>query len=745
MIKVQQIHENDLESVCILASECFADDSFYRKLSENRNKRIEKLKAIFRISIRICMEHGYAYGIIEEGIFVSFALWFNYDELKRFYPDKYNHIFIGDKLSRKINKSLSKETKEIDALINNSTEYLYLLAIGVKNEYRGKGYASKMVMIMKEAFPHFNLFSDISNDSSINIYKKLGFDVVRESEGCTFVRYRSTQRETEPTKDEQSNIWLAIPLNQNTDDLGINVIVEETGLLKYVQVTDDTDLYFSLSLYEQSEVRLIQISFCSLAKYQRYINVTLFDEIKFELNGKTVVAYVTKKQSFPGLKGYTLKSEPYVHKREWDIIPDVYTSIPIQYTCPKKLNASNEESFLVSRILKSLDFRTTYEAGIPIKSLDNRKFKYRIKRFYLGRIQIQILEEKSVLFDGQENGNIPNGSPIEVELIASVDTETKCGVVHLVSLSCGLLITHYLDSVSRNQINVVSEGTNINMFNYLQNKFGIEAKGTPKNFLTITDDRENIKDDLLASMLFCETLYEDGIAIGKVIDKDITRILSDNNGNAQYNYATVYTYKNILIQMSKSFQGGLYERIVMETITLFYIELILFEVSAIEIANDSIIGFLGSIDKHQPKDVLKNINNILSEHVKSIDFWNIQMNYPSSKKSIDDIRKDFNIDEERAVFQRNKEELLMIYDTRSDIVDKSEAKLISFIAAIFTIISISSLLINPQGQSQWLLIKIIGLILAASLIAISAYRWYLHKNIFYKETYIRRFINRRRK
>ena len=40
--------------------------------------------------------------------------------------------------------------------------------------------------------------------------------------------------------------------------------------------------------------------------------------------------------------------------------------------------------------------------------------------------------------------------------------------------------------------------------------------------------------------------------------------------------------------------------------------------------------------------------------------------------TLEHIRKNFEIDNERAVFERNKNELLLIYDMRSNIIDKKK-------------------------------------------------------------------------
>lgn len=224
-----------------------------------------------------------------------------------------------------------------------------------------------------------------------------------------------------------------------------------------------------------------------------------------------------------------------------------------------------------------------------------------------------------------------------------------------------------------------------------------------------------MRQDLLASTLFCETVYEDGEALGRVIDKEIIDILSNKNGLSQYNYAAAYSYKNMMIQLSDGLRSSLYERVKKESITLFYIELLLFEESAMGIANDKIVSFLSEIDKYTPRKTLMKINNIMTEHVRTIDFWNIQVNYPSSQKSLDELTKSFNMDEMRAIFQRNKKELLMIYDIRSDIVNKGESSLMSSILMILTVVSVLNYMLNPDNHLS-IILTIVGVLIFIILI-----------------------------
>lgn len=733
---LSKISKEDIYNVAVLAGECFIDDSFYLELSKKREERKEKIINIFKRSIEICLDYGIAFGYKENDDFVAFILAFNYTNLLSYHKDEFWHIFDGSIGEKSFENKLKSEFYNINNhIIGDSKEYIYILAVAVKDEYRQKGIASKLIDIIRTAYPQYNLFTDLSNHRSWPLYERLGFKRLGEEAGCILTRYISKQDETEI---DCNNLKLAIPINFDTEKVFGKHISGKTTKLKHSESVKGEFPFFTQSLFESVQARIIDINYEDLLKYQRHINVLNFIEIKCkdESSEDIFLIYMSNNDRSKGLILQSC-SEKYLEDKaiEWGIIPDCFISIPILYNSEKELiDSSKDDNYLINRLMTALKFRTDYEAGIPLKNMDGRGFKGRIKRYYLGNVKIQIQGERNIVFNGVEKEAENICEPVNVALLASIDKNTQSGVLHIVSMSCGLLISQLLDSISRNQVSIfIDEGnteTTDNFYSYLANRYKIYKKGSAKAFLTIPKTKKSVPNDLLASLLFCETFYDDGELLGKVVDKEITELLSDDQGNAQYNYASVYTYSNILLQMSESLSGSLTTRVTKESITLFYIELLLFEEAAINIANDEIIKFLTNLDEYSPKAVLKSINIIVSEHVKSMDFWDIQMNYPSSKKSIDDIRKAFKIENLRGIIKRNLEQLLMIYDTRSDIIDKTESSILTTIGAVLTILSVLGLLMDP---SQWKSLGVAALIVGLFIML---------KNILFKKALKRKGINK---
>ena len=692
---IKPIKIADIDIVAQVAAECFADDHFYASLHSDREQRKELLKKLFIESIHICILHGHAYFYESKGECIAFALWFNYNRLKKLDIKAFNHIFTST--DNHLEGKLKEELHSIENILNGSREYFYLLAIGVTPSHRRQGIATTLVRKMLDTYPQYNLFADVSNQRSLKIYEQLGFEILEKSGSCTFIRLLSQQKDY--CIPEDNNIYLAIPNTCSAESFFNKKVKSQPITLPYMEVIETGCPFFRQSLYQSCPARLIKISYIELLRYQRFINILNFQEIELTIDNTSCLVYVYSGHDERNIiYNNEIHHSLYCKQCEWSIVPDVYISVPILYNNIDKLiqTHNQHDEFTINRVLTSLDFRTTYEAGIPVKDLDSRCFKYRIHRFYLGKVTVQIQSEDQISFNGLAN-KINIGTPVEIGLIISVDEMTQCGVLHLISLSCGLPITQLLDSVSRNQINIIkATSQSENFYQYIKNEFDLEKKGTAKSFITIPQKREEIGNDLLASMLFCETLYEDNESIGKVADKEIVQKLVSPTGIAQYNYACVFAHTNIVMQISDTLQGSVTERIIKESITLFYIELILFEEAAIYIADDRIVNFLTQLDQYSPNQVLKNINLIISNHVRTIEFWDIQMNYPSSKKSVDDIRRAFKIRKEQEKIECNKAQLLTIHQIRSAIVDRTEASIVSAAGIILTVISVIDIITDTS-------------------------------------------------
>lgn len=95
-------------------------------------------------------------------------------------------------------------------------------------------------------------------------------------------------------------------------------------------------------------------------------------------------------------------------------------------------------------------------------------------------------------------------------------------------------------------------------------------------------------------------------------------------------------------------------------------------------------------------------------------FWDIQMNYPSSRKSVEEIRSAFEIGKLREDVSKKKDMLLNICTIRDTILDETEGYFISIIGIIVAAFSCVDLIHSAHIR------QIIGfvLILVSILIAL---------------------------
>lgn len=390
------------------------------------------------------------------------------------------------------------------------------------------------------------------------------------------------------------------------------------------------------------------------------------------------------------LLNQTLMDMIKVRSTEWSLIPDVFVSIPVQYMDKEKLMSSCADDVAES-LLVDMDFRTHYEAGVPStldKVDDLASFKKRIRRFYLGKVKIQIFSE--ITANNYANVGDAIGPGAFVDIYISVDTESNCAVLTWYSLSSPFLVSHLFDNVIRNQIMIVGADSCVNFYDYIKAKFGLIKRGTPKIFSVFPCDKKKLTKSQLASLLVGETIYPEGENFGEIIDEDILSIVQSDYGMGQYDRAFVCAYSNAVLQFSEDFSGSISERLCEESITLFYIELILFEEAAIHIADREIINLFTSGDTAEPIEFLSKVAAIYDGYSRTIDFWDIKVNYPTSQKSIAMLRRSFRIKDQLDEMKRNQEQLQTVFDTKCDIIDRKDSKRMDTSLAIISILAIFS-------------------------------------------------------
>ena len=672
---------DDLEDVLDLFCVCFADDTYYAALFADVSDRRAAMRASFRDGISFCLDGASSIGVREGGRLIGFALVFDYGQVRTQRRDVFNHLF-----GIREGEPLPYEDSLHRVIAGLPGKTAYLLSLAAAPDVRGRGLAACMLDRLLARYADCNLVSDVSNGSSLGLYEKRGFRVEPLAEDYFFVLHR--RNESAGSVDFTGEIRLLVPDCAVLDRAGARYqVLQEDRLLGGFRRdrSGGTDCFVR---QEDGLCTGVLVSLCyeDLLRYQRLINLSQAAE---HLRGDVLFYENLVGYREPPLFNPTLSEMIQCRGTEWSLIPDVFVSLPVQYLDPAKLPA--EAGAEADPLLKNLDFRTHYEAGVPsmLDSVDElAQLKKRIRRYSLGKVRIQISDEMTA--GNYQSIGAPIGPAALADLYLSVDTASNCGVLTWYALSCPFLVSHLFDNVIRNQILVEAQGQLLNFYEYIKAEYDLIKRGTPKIFSIFPCSKSRLTDSQLASLLFCETIYPDGEVFGSIIDEDLLAITGSETGMGQYDRAFVCAYTNAIFQFSECFAGSVPDRLCEASITLFYVELILFEEAAIQIADRAIINLFTYRDSDDPVDFLAKVDAIYDDYTKTIDFWDTKVNYPSSQKSIDMLRKAFRIRGQLEEMKRNQEQLQITFQTKSDMVDRIEAKRMNTSLAILSVLAVFS-------------------------------------------------------
>ena len=681
----QKLTVRDQKEVVTLFCRCFSDDPYYSSLLSQKGASGTSLEALAATSIQYCLQQGICFGLTEKERLIAFILCFDYRSSKSNDPQAFHRIFSAGPDTG----PLPYQGPLHDHLSSLPGEIVYCLSVASDPAFRRQGMASFLVDHVLRSFPGHYFVSDVSNPSSLEIYRRRCFSVQNLDTDYYLVIH--APQDPLCTFSVQDTVRIAVPSVRFLEEqkipfraTGGKVLLEDVRHETSFSVES-----FVPAPHELSAGLIVELCYPAYLEYQRAINVSHYEERTI---GDTAYYVQLFAYRSPPLYNDTLRKMLPTRRVEWSLIPDLYVSVPVWYDSVQNISRyTTEPSGKASALLEYLRFRTYYEAGIPTDQHhidDLTSFKQRIRRFYLGKLWLQIALEPSP--DRFDCADEPIGSPAMIDLYLSVDVQSHCGVLTWYSLSAPFLLSHLMDNVVSNRLTVVEEGRSVNFFSYINDRFGLTKRGTAKIFAVLPAEKTVLKENQMASLLASETIYPDGENFGKITAPEILSCIRSENGMGQYDRAFVYAYTNVVLQFSPGLQASLTDRICEESITLFYIELILLEEAAIGIADQDIAQLFSSDLLEKPTSFLKRVDTIFDEYSKTIAFWDIQVNYPTSQMSIDMLRTAFGTHKQLEFMQRNQQQLQLSFSTKCDYIDRNESNHMNTSLSIISFLAVFS-------------------------------------------------------
>ena len=602
-------------------------------------------------------------GIFTGGGLTAFARAFEYTELKR--------------NGRKWLNPGDKEWRQIETLGTNVVVIPLLV---------GKEKVGRLVELLREQYRDSHLLFRISGEQSEKFQEDLAvvseknlkshrYDAAGEN---VWLFHFAPQIRMEDTYFEEE-ILLILPGQEVLLEMGIEeaevTMVELTG---YEIVQSEKGSAFFRKPGAACEGVLLQCDYEQLLRYQRFINLTDYEEHFEQTDRGKALIYSEKYQSDSSLLWNDLLREMVkTRKAEWSIVPDSYIMYPVTYKDHDRLlECACYDNQEISNYMHYMDIRLQCETGVPFgkDGIDlMERYKNRLERIPLGRLRVRITLE--MILDILDHEDQPVGCDAEVEAVLSIDRSSHIGVLTLVSLSTPFLLSHFLDNIVRNQLMVIEEnGEAVNLYAYMQEKWGLNASGTPKSYEMIPKEKNCLNKKQLGAVLLSETIYEEGEDFGEFTDAEILKLTNSETGMGQYSRAFVVAHTNVLLDFEKDLRGTIQARMYNAAFTCFYVELLMFEEAALTCFNKELIDLMAEVMRIEPTEFLTSARTITNRYLNTVDFWNVSVNYPSSQKSLQMIRKSFLIDDLREKMEYNQKQVGNIFNINREIVDRQEAK-----------------------------------------------------------------------
>lgn len=661
-------------------------------------------------------EYGFVCTSDDNYIICLNAKKFNLDELK-------NGI---------LNCDIAYLKKTIEQVYPNT--FYFITNIKYEDWFK-KGSVVKMIL---ESFPCFNLVClnyeekereelESDNDSRrykyhSNVYETEEFKhdcvlLFKNRSGHEFLQISRYPDLVEAYDDNRNKfIPLILPLSSNLVDLEY----DEIELYGFKESTKSSS-YFISSFGDTVKCKLYkEVPFDIFFKLEQHIDLFhVFEGIR-------VIKNSNDDKDYQSLFFYALNDEEnYTCSFCNSDVADIYTVIPFKYddlSILKKFS-SNENNYIVNNIFTGLRFQEHHELGNENQNIT--KYQDRILRLDLGNFDFLLTKEKQYNYFQKKLNTLVQDEVIKIRLTLSVDILTHTCLLYLINLGAKSNPTLYLDEISRNDIMIKLDNQNIsiinklvkkrleidptykgkiktidnyqgiNLYQYLNLTLGLSKMGTPRHLVispNLSDSSDHTYQTKL-SLLNAKGLYEEGYELGQFTLTQ-TSSIDDEFESEIYDYCKIYMSNNVLLQIGDTFKDYVIERIDFAVVNLFYIELLQFEEAAIQIANNNISKYISEFkDKNRLSLIsntkaLKKFSLIHIEYAKTLDFWNLNLNYQTSDKFLKQMRNKFNTDKLLETYERNKEEIESIYKSRNDRIVNFIGFAISIIGGFFTIMQI---------------------------------------------------------
>lgn len=266
-----------------------------------------------------------------------------------------------------------------------------------------------------------------------------------------------------------------------------------------------------------------------------------------------------------------------------------------------------------------------------------------------------------------------------IRIYLSTHQETGLGIITLAIPACTISPQRLLGQMSGDNLKFCRGAGPLMSLDSWLSSHGLTQMGTPRASIVLATEPSY---EELCCLLSAEYDPVEGI-VGHSIQR------SARTNLAQYDYYKMYISETCEVEIPEIFGDNYEKRATDAILTLFVIELILFQDASLSRVQAMVHREIEKSSDARPDDALVIIEDLGSYFAKAMLFWDIRnFRYQTAQKCADDFAKAFEIDRLRENYHANRsilEQLVQIHATR---VAERENKVINAILMILAVLQV---------------------------------------------------------
>ena len=173
-----KIQKKDLKNAVNVLDNAFSEDSMWKEVFNDEDKN----RALTEVMVRFCLKYGNVFSTSDnlEGVMAIAPHDKDMTALRVIRSGAFS-LSMKIKSEAKIMKILSNTVEEAKKSLNLGP-YIYLLIMGVSQEFQGKGFGGKLLraVIEKAETERKPIYLETQKEENVSLYEKYGFSVKKK-------------------------------------------------------------------------------------------------------------------------------------------------------------------------------------------------------------------------------------------------------------------------------------------------------------------------------------------------------------------------------------------------------------------------------------------------------------------------------------------------------------------------------------------------------------------------------------